>query len=395
MTHVCSLTNVTPAHDDPRYRRAGIRPRVVTVGDMTATEVPARAPALLRMRRYTTASLVAVMGTFTVVIALAAPQWWFSAALIGVGGIACWYTAYWESPAPGWLTVVALILTSALWVVAIVVRVGAYPALLLFVVAFVPISRRRRRRLAASALAIALVLLPVGIAAIVRPDLPWTGLAVGTALLGAAAAALFFLNGYAWGLYLEIDNARQLSSDLAVAQERYRFAADLHDIQGHTLHVLRLKTRLAAKLLEGDPAAAAQHLREADDLIAETLANTRTLAFGERRVALASELANARALFDAAGIRCTVSGSTAPGPHDDLFGLVVRESTTNILRHAQPTTVTITLSPGRLTVANDGSPATRRAASGLARLGERFAGIGGTLRTSVRDGVFTTEAAAG
>ena len=81
-----------------------------------------------------------------------------------------------------------------------------------------------------------------------------------------------------------------------------------------------------------------------------------------------------------------------PAAAHELFGLVVRETTTNILRHAQPTEVRVELAPGRLRIENDGSPASGRPLSGLARLAERFEAEGGALRTT-RDGDrFVTEA---
>ena len=205
---------------------------------------------------------------------------------------------------------------------------------------------------------------------------------------------LFALNRYGFNLYLEIDDARRVAAELAVVQERYRFAADLHDIQGHTLHVIRLKTQLADKLLDRDPVAAHAQLQEAQELIAQTLAETRSLAFGDRHIAFASELANAEALLVAAGIDWTVSGSLPRGAHDELFGLVMREATTNVLRHAQATTVAVTLEPGRISIVNDGSARTGRTLSGLARLAERFEAVGGTLRTTTADGTFTTTAEA-
>ncbi|WP_420810067.1 sensor histidine kinase [Glaciihabitans arcticus] len=155
---------------------------------------------------------------------------------------------------------------------------------------------------------------------------------------------------------------------------------------------MKLKTQLADRLIDRDPAAAREHLREAQQLIAETVANTRSLAFGERHVALASELANAEQLFTAAGIAYTVQGELPRGAHDELFGLVVREATTNILRHAQATAVSVNLGADSVRVVNDGSPASSRSLSGLARLGERFEAAGGTLRTSSANGSFTTTA---
>lgn len=350
--------------------------------------------ALARMRSYTTWSLVLMTAFFVAISAVGTESSWYRVALIVIGAAVAYYASWWERMPPLRLTVPLVVATSGLWVASVLLRESPISALLLFIVAMVPISQLRRHRIALTLLAVALTLLPVGIAWIAWPAEVW--IVHVAAVLGCAGAAifLFFLNRYAWGLYLEIDAARQLTADLAVAQERYRFASDLHDIQGHTLHVLRLTTKLAAKLIDTDPDAARQHLAEADALIAETLGNTRSLAFGDRTVTLAGELANAQSLFEAAGITCTTTGTPSPGPQEELFGLVVRESTTNILRHAQPTAVQFTLEPTRILVTNDGSPATSRAPSGLARLAERFAAVGGSLRTTTRDGVFTTEASA-
>jgi two-component system sensor histidine kinase DesK len=87
-----------------------------------------------------------------------------------------------------------------------------------------------------------------------------------------------------------------------------------------------------------------------------------------------------------------VTGTPVPGANDELFGLVMREATTNILRHSQATQVNVVVEPRRLLVTNDGSAPSTRPLSGLARLAERCEAAGGMLRTSVSDGLFTTEA---
>lgn len=348
--------------------------------------------ALSRMRKYTTWSLVSVVALFAALIVVGAQSIPLACLTLIGGAATVWVIAYWENPPPLWLTFSGTAVTAALWSYSVLARESPVTSILLFFVAMVPISQLRRNRTVIAIAATALGLLPVAIGWAARPELLWYPYALAGVGGSAAAVFLLFFNRYAWSLYLEIDSARRLAADLAVVQERYRFATDLHDIQGHTLHVLRLTTKLAARLIDSDPAAAKTHLAQADALIAETLANTRALAFGDRTVTLASELANARHLFEAAGIAFTVTGTPTAGPHEELFGLVLREATTNILRHAQPSSVTVTLEPHRILVRNDGSPATSRAQSGLARLAERFAAIGGSLKTSTVDGVFSTEA---
>jgi two-component system sensor histidine kinase DesK len=124
-----------------------------------------------------------------------------------------------------------------------------------------------------SALAIALAVLPVAVLGDAKAM-------AGVAAMTVAAIAVFRGNRFGFGLYLEIDQARRATADLAVMRERYRFAADLHDIQGQALHVSRLKLQLADKLLDKDPDLARIQVREAEQLIAETIAETSHLAYG-------------------------------------------------------------------------------------------------------------------
>lgn len=359
---------------------------------MTTTQQPIQIGdrPLRRMRLYTTASFLIIVSLFCIIAIVRSEQpgvvWLYAVT----GALTVDYSRHWEKAPAWWLTAVALAVTLAVCTFAVIIR-DPWGVVFLAVILGVIVGRQRHWAVAIG-LGAAVMLAPIGVAAIIAPSGGLGPFIRGAILLYAAMTFAFLLNRYGFGLYLEIDAARQMSADLAVAEERYRFAADLHDIQGHTLHVIKLKTQLAERLLDRDPAAAKGHLREAQQLIAETLANTKNLAYGNRHVAVASELANAEQLFSAAGIDWRVTGEPQPHAHDELFGLVVREATTNILRHAQPTTVAVTLEPGRLVVTNDGSPATARSASGLARLAERFAAAGGALRTSSVDGVFTTEA---
>jgi two-component system sensor histidine kinase DesK len=359
------------------------------------TSPPSGERALRRMRIYTSVSLVVVVILFCFTIVLQSQ----SPALIGVviaaSIIVAGYSLRWERTAPHWMTLVALAVSLGTWAYSIALfelpGTVALPAIVFGVVTFT-----LPRRLWWPLLGVALVAIgaPVFVASLVAPDpgFSWNGYYVAALIALAASAGFFALNRFAFGLYLEIDAARRVAGELAVVQERYRFAADLHDIQGHTLHVIRLKMQLTDRLLDKDPAAAHAHLSEAQELIAQTLADTRSLAFGDRHVAFASELANAEALLVAAGIAWRVEGALPPGAHDELFGLVMREATTNILRHAQARSVSVSLSAGSLAITNDGSPVASRSLSGLARLAERFEAAGGTLRTSSMDGTFSTVA---
>lgn len=367
----------------------------------TASTAGSAEKALERMRRYTTGSFVGIvvvfvaMGLFQLLgVELSPVSSWVSVTGMLVAGATAGYVVYhWEKrPSPGWIETGALVLCCAAWVATALVRGTPGVALVVALAIGTVVARDREHRSRRAIIGAIVLFAPIGAAALLHPGQNWIPWLAVTSVSYVLAVGLALFTIYTWGLYLEIDAARRGAAALAVAQERYRFAADLHDIQGHTLHVIRLKTRLAGRLLDSDPAAARQHLAEAEALIEETLANTRSLAFGDREVALAAELANAVELFSAAGIRCTVDGDPAATRADELFGLTLRETTTNILRHSQARSVGITIEPGRLEIVNDGSPDASRPPSGLGRLGERFEEVGGMLRTRSHGGSFTTEA---
>ncbi|MFD4539156.1 sensor histidine kinase [Streptomyces bauhiniae] len=197
-----------------------------------------------------------------------------------------------------------------------------------------------------------------------------------------------------YDLIAELDDAREREAELAVVQERMRFASDLHDIQGHTLHVVKLKITLAERLLTTDVERAEAELREVRALVAETISQTRDLAYAQRHLNLSVELENAKNLFEAAGIHVRVDQEGEIDERaNELLGQVLRETTTNILRHAQATYVRITLSTAGITVLNDGAGHTPLSGlSGLSTLRARVADNGGELTVAKRDGRFLTQA---
>ena len=186
-----------------------------------------------------------------------------------------------------------------------------------------------------------------------------------------------------------VENAGAVGVDGSVAGERLRFAAELHDIQGHSLQVIALKSELAARLVADDPARAVAEMREVESLARQALRDTREVAHGYRTVSLTTEIANATRVLAAAGVSCTTSSSlpVVPPAAERLLGLVVREATTNVIRHSRAARAEITLTPQgdavRLLVTNDAAlvstPETAVTGGGLAGLADRFAAAGGTL----------------
>ncbi|WP_270257475.1 sensor histidine kinase [Kocuria marina] len=169
---------------------------------------------------------------------------------------------------------------------------------------------------------------------------------------------------WVWGVMLQLEAAQRRAAELAIANERLRFAADLHDVQGHHLQVISLTTDLAARLLgKQQYDAAREQVLAAHAGAQEALRDTRSLVQGYRSTTLVDELENASSVLGAAGIHTDVDlppmlrtwagrsrpfpDSTGDGPADALtsnvLGLVVREATTNILRHSHASSARIRL----------------------------------------------------
>ncbi|GAA1737414.1 sensor histidine kinase [Aeromicrobium alkaliterrae] len=210
----------------------------------------------------------------------------------------------------------------------------------------------------------------------------------------AGVIGLMFPNQRFYDVVADLEWALDREAELAVTRERIRFASDLHDIQGHTLHVVKLKIALAQRLVHTDPARAEQELREMHELVGDTITQTKELAHAQRRLNLTAELENAKNLFEAAGITVRVERGSEPDPRvNELLGQVLRETTTNVLRHARAALVQITLSEDGISIVNDGAAGTGPPElSGLGTLKHRVADAGGELTVGVELGRFSTVA---
>lgn len=208
------------------------------------------------------------------------------------------------------------------------------------------------------------------------------------------STAFMFASQKFFDLIAELEQSREREAELAVIRERVRFAGDLHDIQGHTLHVVKLKVALAEKLLDSDVDRARAELGEVRSLVGDTIVQTKELAYAQRRLNLSAELENAKNLFEAAGIHVRVDReSEVDARAGELLGQVLRETTTNILRHAQARQVRITLSRCGIAIVNDGAAEDGPPElSGLSALRHRLVENGGELEVSRADGRFRTAA---
>jgi two-component system, NarL family, sensor histidine kinase DesK len=186
----------------------------------------------------------------------------------------------------------------------------------------------------------------------------------------------------------ELVRAEQVNAELAVENERTRFARDLHDILGHSLTVITVKAELAQRLLDVDVERARTELADLERLSRDALADVRRAVEGYRELTLPGELARARTALAAAEIEAEVPNSADEVPSDlrELFAWTVREGVTNVLRHSGARRCQVALSPTAAEVRDDGSgPTVAGTGSGLAGLRERAAAVGATVVTERLD----------
>ena len=135
---------------------------------------------------------------------------------------------------------------------------------------------------------------------------------------------------------VELNEARAVLANMAVAQERERFARDLHDLLGHSLSVIALKAELAGRLLADGPPAAAREVAELEGVARTALGEVRDAVSGYRQPTLDRELAGARMALSAAGITAEVDESRVPldPAVEAVLAWTVREGATNVIRHS-------------------------------------------------------------
>ena len=183
----------------------------------------------------------------------------------------------------------------------------------------------------------------------------------------------------------QLSLAREQIARLAVGEERLRFARDLHDLIGHSLSVIALKSELAGRLIKTTPRLAAHEVADIEKVARDALREVREAVAGYRQPTLSAELAGAREALTAAGIELHADAEHLPLPLavEAVLAWTVREGVTNVMRHSQARrcAVRIISRDGSATVevVDDGRGGTPSAGSGLRGLEERVQERGGTL----------------
>jgi two-component system, NarL family, sensor histidine kinase DesK len=179
--------------------------------------------------------------------------------------------------------------------------------------------------------------------------------------------------------------------------ERERIGRDLHDLLGHTLSLIAIKSELAAKLIDRDRAAATREVTEVTKIARDALRQVRTAVAGIRAAALEHEIDSAKTLLQTAGVSLSFEreGGMLPPEIETVLAMIVREAATNIQRHsgAENARVEVNTETGvgvLLTISDDGRGGITLRGSGLSGIQERVGSLGGTLEIDSPRGEGTT-----
>ncbi|MFE9113642.1 histidine kinase [Streptomyces collinus] len=191
---------------------------------------------------------------------------------------------------------------------------------------------------------------------------------------------------------IALREARATVAQLAANEERLRLARDLHDLLGHSLSLITLKSELAGRMLPGRPDEAAQQVADIEQVSRQALVDVREAVTGYRRPRLHAELAGARGALAAAGVTAELPAEPGldgvPEESESALAWALREAVTNVVRHSGARRCTVELLCRQtldgpvleLTVEDNGSggPGSGHG-NGLAGLTERLTKAGGTL----------------
>jgi two-component system sensor histidine kinase DesK len=180
--------------------------------------------------------------------------------------------------------------------------------------------------------------------------------------------------------------AQEEVARLAKLAERERIARDLHDLLGHTLSVIVLKSELARKLVSRDAARAAQEIEDVERIAREGLAEVRTAITGYRSSGVQAEMEHVRRALAGAGIDATVEADAVPldAAQDTALSLALREAATNVIRHADATRCHIRFyardGSVLMEVEDNGRGGAAPFGHGLTGMRERIQALGGVLQ---------------
>jgi two-component system sensor histidine kinase DesK len=275
----------------------------------------------------------------------------------------------------------AVAIASAIALIGVIVLPFNWGANCFFIYSAAFFGYATRPRRAAGALLALLVILIGETALFALPMWAWLPGSIG--ILAVGGGNIHFAEVYRH--QMRVRRAQEHSEEMAKVAERERIARDLHDLLGHTLSVIVMKSELASKLAERDPARAVQEIRDVERVSREALTEVRRAVEGYRGHGLSGELRNAATALHAAGVilHADVAPLALSPKQETALALALRESVTNVVRHAGATLCRVILraDSGRVTfvIHDDGRGGVAREGNGLNGMRTRIAELGGTL----------------
>ncbi|MAL04058.1 MAG: two-component sensor histidine kinase [Arenimonas sp.] len=215
-----------------------------------------------------------------------------------------------------------------------------------------------------------------------RLALAWGGMA---ALIGGLVLAGTLYSRDKARRNAELRLTQQEVARLAAMAERERIGRDLHDLLGHTLSLVAIKSELAGRLVDRDPLEAKAQMAEVESVARKALAQVREAVVGIRATGLEAELAAARLALLSADVRLDqrISPVALTPEAESVLALGLREAVTNILRHARAARVEVELGADaggvQLSISDDGRGGVIEPNTGLAGMTERLRALGGSL----------------
>lgn len=194
----------------------------------------------------------------------------------------------------------------------------------------------------------------------------------------------------------QLADSREDVRRLAVTAERERISRDVHDLLGHTLTLVAVKADLAGKLVERDPAQARAEIEEIRLAARKALADVRAAVTAMRATTLSAEVAGARHALATAGVALDAQVPTdeLPPAVETALAFVLREATTNIVRHAQASRCQVRLQREpeavSMEIRDDGRGVSGAEGNGVRGMRERVAMLGGTLQVTGGEGTAVT-----
>ncbi len=184
---------------------------------------------------------------------------------------------------------------------------------------------------------------------------------------------LGLVNTVSTTLIIRSAHAETLGLELATSEGREAVARDVHDLVGHSLTVVKLKAQLVRRLIDSDPDRVKAELADIEALTAEAIAGVRATVAGVRSAKLQEQIASCRDALGSADISLRIDGDPEVlSPAQSLTASwILREATTNVLRHADATAVTVRIAPGLFSVSDDGRGSDGAEGNGVRGMRER------------------------